>query len=166
MIRKISKRRHCVRVDACSDWMYPLPNGHLSKQILLGFSRFWYRVSRCLKITQNRIFAYCVLFAPLEIIEIQATNISSLRKSLSSRSLWTFWCKSFFPFQIQLSSRISATWAKLHQLSPYVTCMYFVMHFYFSVHTVLVPYPSAGNWFLTILPKCKRVITRRTQQDM
>lgn len=36
---------------------------------------------------------------------------------------------------------------------------------FFSVSEVLIPYPSAGNWFLTILPKCKRVITRRTQQD-
>jgi hypothetical protein len=30
---------------------------------------------------------------------------------------------------------------------------------------VLVPYPAAGKWFLTILPKCKKVFTRRTQPD-
>ena len=30
---------------------------------------------------------------------------------------------------------------------------------------VLVPYPAAGNWFLTILPTCARLFTFRRPQD-
>ena len=30
---------------------------------------------------------------------------------------------------------------------------------------VLVPYPAAGNWFVTILPTCARLFTYRRPQD-
>ena len=30
---------------------------------------------------------------------------------------------------------------------------------------VLVPYPAAGNWFITILPSCSRLYSYRRPQD-
>ena len=79
------------------------------------------------------IFIHCARWALLEIIEIQATNISSLRKSLSSKSLWTFWCKSFIlPFSN------STEFPSRAFLQPEQNCinysllhmyLYFVMHF-------------------------------------